>query len=193
MKKAFALLILGVWLCGISSAAAQEKAEAGKEPQKEQQEESPMHTVARWANFIVLFGGLAFLLRKPMAEFFTARRNDIGEGLRRAEDAQTSAQARMDEIEKRLANLAGEVDKLRADAERESLAEREKVLQEAKHEVERIVEQSRQEIERVARTVEREIKEHVADQVIDKAGTALRTEMTQDDQKRIIVRFIQNL
>jgi hypothetical protein len=29
--------------------------------------------------------------------------------------------------------------------------------------------------------------------VIDRAGKTLRTEMTQDDQKRVIVRFIKKL
>src|SRR5579883_1919857 len=99
----------------------------------------------------------------------------------------------MDDIEKRLASLSTEISNLRTVAEKESVVERERILAEAKHEVERVIEQSRQEIERVARTVEREIKEHIADQVIDRAGNALRTEMTQDDQKRIIVRFIQKL
>ena len=37
------------------------------------------------------------------------------------------------------------------------------------------------------------VQEHVADLVIDRAGNTLRTEMTQDDQKRIVVRFIEKL
>lgn len=191
MKKILALLLLSVWICGSVSVARAQEQGSGAPAQRE--EESPVRTIARWANFILLFGGLAFLLRKPMGEFFTTRRAEIASGLQRAEDAQTSAQARMDEIEKRLANLTTEIEKLRAGAEQEALAEREKILAAAKHEVERVVEQSRQEIERVARSIEREIKEHIADQVVDRAGNTLRTEMTQDDQKRIIVRFIQNL
>lgn len=191
MKKTLALLLLSVWICGsVSVVRAQE---TGARNQAQPEEESPVRMVARWANFIVLFGGLAFLLRKPMSEFFTSRRAEIAGGLQRAQDAQTRAQARMDEIEKRLANLTSEIEKLRTGAQQESSAERDKILAAAKHEVERVVEQARQEVERVARSIEREIKEHVADQVIDRAGNALRTEMTQDDQKRIIVRFIQNL
>ena len=81
----------------------------------------------------------------------------------------------------------------KAAAAKESLVEREKILTDAKREVERVVEQSRQEIERVARAVEREIKETIADQVIDRAGNTLRAQMTQDDQKRVVVRFIKKL
>ena len=51
----------------------------------------------------------------------------------------------------------------RTETQKESLADRERLLAEAKREVDRVVEQSRQEIERVARSIEREIKEKVAD------------------------------
>jgi F0F1-type ATP synthase membrane subunit b/b' len=89
--------------------------------------------------------------------------------------------------------LSSDIAALRVEAEKESAAERGKVVEEAKREVERVVEQSRQEIQRVARTAEREIKEGLADLVIDRAGKALRTEMTEDDQKGVIVRFIKKL
>jgi F-type H+-transporting ATPase subunit b len=191
MKRLFGCLVLSVMICGSVSLAAAQAERAEKT--EAQSEESPLQAVAKWVNFAILFGGLAFLLRKPMGDFFATRRKEITGGLQRAQDAQTSAQARMDEIEQRLARLTSEIDGLKTQAQKESLAEREKILAEAKREVERVVEQSRQEIERIARTVEREIKEHVADQVIDRAGTTLRSEMTQDDEKRIVVRFIQKL
>jgi F-type H+-transporting ATPase subunit b len=189
MKKLLTVLVLSVMVCGaVCVANAQEKTEA-----TEQHEQSPLQVVFKWANFLILFGGLAFLLKKPMGDFFRTRQNDITGGLKRAEDAQSSAQARMDEIERRLAHLSSDIAALRAETQKESLADRERILADAKREVERVIEQSQQEIERVARTVEREIKEHVADLVIDRASNTLRTEMTQDDQKRIVVRFIEKL
>lgn len=191
MKKLFFSLLLMMALCSISPQSfAQSEAAEGADAQKE---ESTFHVVARWANFAVLFGGLAYLLRKPMSDFFQTRRKDITAGLQRAQDAQTSAQARMDEIEQRLARLTSEIASLRTEAEKESLADRERIIAEARREVERVIDQSRQEIDRVARTVERQIKENIADLVIDRAGNTLRTEMTQDDQKRVIVRFIEKL
>jgi F-type H+-transporting ATPase subunit b len=189
MKKFLTVVVLSVVVCGaVCVASAQEKTESA-----EQHEQSLLQLVSRWANFLILFGGLAFLLKKPMSDFFRTRQNDITGGLKRAEDAQSSAQARMDEIERRLAHLSSDITALRAETQKESLVDRERVLADAKSEVERIIEQSQQEIERVARTVEREIKEHIADLVIDRAGNTLRTEMTQDDQKRIVVRFIEQL
>ena len=195
MKRILTLLVLCVVICAtVSIALAQEEhAEEAAGAEAQHEEESAFHVVARWANFAILFGGLIYLLRKPMGEFFQTRRKDIASGLQRAEDAQARAKARMDEIEQRLAHLTADMAALRAEAEKESFLDREKILSEAKREVERIVEQSRQEIVRVARTVEREIKETIADQVIDRASNTLRSEMTQDDEKRVVVRFIKKL
>lgn len=195
MKKILALLVLSVVICATApfALAQEEHGEKAEAAEAHHEEESTFHVIARWANFAVLFGGLIYLLRKPIGDFFQTRRNDITSGLQRAQDAQTTAKARMDEIEQRLAHVSADIAALKTEAEKESHVEREKILAEAKREVERVVEQSRQEIERVARTVEREIKETIADQVIDRASNTLRSEMTQDDQKRVVVRFIKKL
>src|ERR1051326_3724336 len=137
MRKVLILLVLSVVMCGtVSVAAPQERSDKVAT----EKEESPIQVVAKWANFVVLFGGLIYLLRKPMGEFFANRRKDIASGLERAQRAQTSAQARMDEIEQRLATLSTEITTLKTEAERDSLAEREKILAEARHEVERVIE-----------------------------------------------------
>ncbi len=197
MKKLLTLLLLSVLLMAtgtrIRAQEEQQAAEHGGVSEAERQEESPLQTAAKWANFLILFGGLAYLLRTPMRDLFTSRRNEIGSGIVRAKDAQAGANARLDEIEQRLASLSAEVAALKAEAERDALVERERILIEAKQEVGRVIDQSRQEIDRIARSIERSIKEDIADLVIDRAGQTLRTEMTQDDQKRVIVRFVKKL
>jgi F-type H+-transporting ATPase subunit b len=189
MKRILVLLLFCVWMSGTAALAQEE----GTTQHEAEHEESPMATVFRWGNALVLFGGLLFLLRKPVGAFFESRKNQIASGLARAKEAETEANARMDEIEQRLTSLSADVAALRSEAEREAAAERDKILAEAKRDVDRIVEQSRHEIERVARGIERDIKEKVADSVVDRAGTTLRTQMTEDDQKRVVVRFIKKL
>lgn len=187
-KKAFFLSLIAVLSFVLTGLAAQQ---SGGEAAEEH--ESPWAVVFRWANFAILFGGLGYLLKKPAQEFFETRRNEITTGLERARQAQESAHTRMSDIEQQLSRLSSEIMALRAEADRESVVERDKIVAEAKREVDRVVEQSRQEIERMSRSAQREIKETVADLVIERAGKTLRAEMTQDDQKRVVVRFIKNL
>ena len=193
MKTIWILPALSVLIfIAVAPAAAQEVSQR-TEAAAEKAEESPWPTVFRWANVVILFGGLGYLLRKPARDFFEGRRKDITSGLERAQQAQTRAHARMDEIEQRLASLTADIAALRSEAERESHTEREKILNEARGEIERIVNQSRQEMERLARSAERTIREDIADLIVDRAGKTLRTEMTEDDQKRVVVRFIKQL
>ena len=199
MKRILPFVLFGALVLG-SFSLALAQTEGAAQPQSEraesasaEHEESPWASVFRWANFLVLFGGLGYLLRKPAREFFEGRRKDIASGLQRAQEAQAGAQARMDGIEQRLSRLSTEVAALRSEAEKESLTERDAIVSEAKREVDRVIEQSRREIERVTRSAEREIKESIADMVVNRAGNALRTEMTEDDQKRVVVRFIKKL
>jgi len=199
MKRILPFVFFGALVFGsfnLAFAQTEEAAQQKGEPAETasgEHEESPWQSVFRWANFFVLFGGLGYLLRKPAREFFDGRRRDIASGLQRAQEAQASARARMDEVEQRLLRLSAEVAVLRSEAEKESLTERGAIVSEAKREVDRVIEQSRQEIERVARSVEREIKESIADMLVNRAGNALTTEMTEDDQKRVVVRFIKKL
>lgn len=190
MKTILILLVFSMLISG-SVCLAAPQGEHGEGAAAH--EESPWAAVFRWANVAILFGGLGYLLRKPAREFFEGRRTEIALGLQRAQEAQATAHARMEEIERRLARLSAEVATLHSEAEKESLAEHEKIITEARREVDRVVEQSRQEIERIARSVEREIKETIAEQVTDRAANTLRSEMTQDDQKRVVVRFIKKL
>jgi hypothetical protein len=83
---------------------------------------------------------------------------------------------RLRSVQKRAAAYEKEIAKLRAAVEEHFQAESERMVREVRLEVQRAIEESRRELEEP-----------------DSSGHALLTEMTQDDQKRIIVRFIENL
>ena len=161
--------------------------------EQETEAESPVRTVWKWVNFAVLFGGLGYLLKKPAKEFFDSRKADIASGLERAQKAQEEAAQRMSQIEQRLGKLSTEIAGLRTQSEQDAAREKEKIVSEAQRDVDRVVEQSRQEMERIAQGIEREIKESIADVVIERASQRLQTKMTPDDQKKVVVRFIKNL
>ena len=150
-------------------------------------------TAWKWVNLLLLLGGVGYLLKKPAREFFETRKKEISTGLERAQTAQQESGRRMNEIEKRLSRMSEEIVSLRTQADAESAKERENILADAKRDMERLVEQSRQEIDRIGRGIERDIKGKIADAVIDRAGRALETQMTEDDQKRVVVRFLNKV
>jgi F-type H+-transporting ATPase subunit b len=170
---------------------AQEAAEHSKT--EETTEESPIKIAWKWFNLLILLGGVGYLLKKPALEFFETRKKEITSGLERARTAQEESLRRMNDIEKRLGRLSEEIASLRTQADAESAKEREKILADARRDMERLVDQSRQEVDRIARGIERDIKTKIADAVIDRAGHTLETQMTEDDQKRVVVRFLSKV
>ena len=161
--------------------------------EKAHEEEGPLGTAFKWANFLILIGGVVYLLRKPAREFFETRKKEITMGLERARTAEEESALRMNEIEKRLGRMSQDIAAMKTQAEADSSKERENILADAKRDVERLVEQSRQEIDRIARGIERDIKGKIADAVVERAGRTLETQMTEDDQKRVVVRFLNKV
>jgi hypothetical protein len=122
------LLMVLIFLVGITASSAinlaqEEHAVAATEAAEhaaEEHAESPWAVVFRWINFFILFGGLGFLLKQPIAHFFEARKQEIRSGLESAQRADVEARARMSDIEKRLGRLSADVADLRHQAEQES-------------------------------------------------------------------------
>jgi hypothetical protein len=83
---------------------------------------------------------------------------------------------RLRTVEKRATAHEKEIAKLRAVAEERFQAESERIVKEVRLEVQRAIGESRRETD-----------------TAESSSHTLLTEMTQDDQKRIIVRFIENL
>ncbi len=193
MKKTFlAVLLLGL-LLGIGTVWAQEDAGAPEAEGAEEEHGSVLDVVFRWLNVLVLFGGLGYLLRQPASEFFEARRHAIQDGLGRARKAQEESDRRLAEIEARLAQLSAEAAQIQEDARASAETERARIVADGKLEVDRAMEQSRAEIERLARGFEQEIRAHLADLVIDGATARLRTQISEDAQRRIVSRAIAEI
>ena len=64
-----------------------------------------MKLVYKVINSIIFFGGLGWLLRKSVGEFFSNRERNIRDSLELAEKSVKDAKEKLDEIERNMANL----------------------------------------------------------------------------------------
>ena len=154
---------------------------------------SPLSVVWKWGNFVLLFGGLAYYLRRPLREFLQARTRGIQEGLSNGKRAQEEAEGKMSAIEARLARLDEEIDGLRQEATRESEEERRRIIDSSHAEAEKVVAMARREIEGLQRSARMELKAHVARLAVELAGERLRRDLGPDQNQRIISRFVESL
>ena len=154
---------------------------------------SPLSIVWKWGNFILLFGGLAYYLRRPLREFLQTRAQGIEEGLASGRRAQEEAAAKMSSIEARLARLDEEIDGLKQQATRESEEERRRIIDSSHAEAEKIVAAARREIKGLQRSARMELKAHVARLAVDLAEERLRRDLEPSQDQRIISRFVRSL
>ena len=154
---------------------------------------SPLSIVWKWGNFILLFGGLAYYLRRPLREFLQARARGIEEGLASGKRAQEEASEKMSAIEAQLARLDEEIEGLKQRADHESEEERQRIIDSSRAEAEKVVAMARREIEGMQRTARLELKAHVARLAVDLAEERLRKGLEPSQDQRIISRFVRSL
>lgn len=149
--------------------------------------------VPRTVNLAIFLGFLYFLLRKPAAAFFEARSKQITDALSKAKVEKEAAEAKLAEVEKRLANLASEQAGIRVEAEREAEAEHERIRVRTDEEVRKISETAGREIGSALKTAQADLQRFVAEKAVELAEATLRSEITDADRKRIVTEYADQL
>jgi F-type H+-transporting ATPase subunit b len=152
-----------------------------------------MDFLGKVVNFLVLFGGLAFVARKPIKALLAKRTADVGETIRQAESSRTEAQARAAASRAKAAGLADDVRKLKTSAEEEGRRETERIARAAAEEAERLKKFTRQELEEQVRVGVLELKSYAAARATDLARERIRKRLTPEAQADLIDKSIDRL
>jgi F-type H+-transporting ATPase subunit b len=184
-KRVSALFALVLFLSAFGLGMAAEEGAAGSSGAKD--------FVGKVVNFVLLFGGLAYLLRKPLAKFVADKAELIRSGLKKAEAAAEEARAKLQGIEARAASLASEIEAMRQKAEADGRAEKERILEAARREAARLKEFSEQEIEAEVRAGVRRLKEYATDKALALALDRVRGRLDPEAQGRLVDASIDKL
>jgi F-type H+-transporting ATPase subunit b len=143
---------------------------------------------------ILNFAGFVFLLYwfawPALLSALAERRRLIENELSEADRAQREAAAMHAEVEARRAHLGEEGERLMRELRAEAESERARLLEAARQSAERIRADARLVAEQEAGRVGRQIREHLADQVIARVAAALRERLTKDDEERFVREFV---
>ena len=145
------------------------------------------------ANFLILCGGLYYFLRAPLSEYLAGRSNQIRKDLVDAAELSRAAAAQLEEVDRKVKALPGEIEALRTRGAQEIAAEEARIASAAAAERERLLTQTRREIEVRLRAAQRELSEHAATLALDLAQQRLTTEMTPADQARLVDRYLHQV
>lgn len=144
-------------------------------------------------NFVVLFGGLIYLLRKPLRSYLETRASNIQTSMKEVEEERVETENRLDQILERLKKLEEEIDGIRNEAEEEGQKRKESIIKAAQEEAEKIKHFAHQEIDAFSRAKVRELKARTAELATSMASANLKEKMTEERQSQMIDSSIAKL
>ena len=144
-------------------------------------------------NFVILFGALFYLLRKPAAEFFAGRSASIQRSLEEGSKALEASQAQLHAVEEKLQRLEGEIEAFKGQAAREMELERARLRQAAAEEAEKILAAARSQIELAVRSAQLELKAFTAQQALALAEEMIRQRLDDAGRRRLVSQFVASL
>ena len=184
--------LLGFCLAGFTSP--QVAWSQGSEPAaKEKDAEPPHELLYKTINFIILVGGLAYVLRKPLADFFSSRSASIQKSLDEGRKALEASQAQLQVVEDKLRGLEAEIAAFKDSAMREMEADRQRWQQTIAEEAARIVESARAQTDTAVRAAKLELKNFAAQQSVELAADLIRARLDEPTRQRLVRQFATTL
>ena len=149
--------------------------------------------IFKWINFAIVAGVLVWVFGKLLPPVFRKKAEAISSAITNATNAKAAADAQLRDAETRLANLQKEVAELRAYAERESVAEVERLRAATRNDAQKIATAARAEIEAAERAARLELKALAANLAVDGAESLIAKQLTPQAQESLISNFVKSL
>jgi len=159
------------------------------EPEEEGKKEG-RELIYKFINLSILVGALAYLLRKPVADFFAQRSASIRTGLEEGRKALQASQAQLKSVEEKLKHLEEEIAEFKASAAREMEAERQRLKLGAAEAAEKIIQAARAQTEAAARAAKVELKTYAGQQAVKLAEEIIHQRLDDAGRKKLVADFL---
>lgn len=146
-----------------------------------------------WANFLVLAGGLAYLIKKNAGPYFAKRSLEIRKGMVEAQAERAASDAKVAEVDRRLAHLQAEIEALRSNAQEEAEADAQRVRREAAAEMAKIQAHLAEEIASAAKSATLELRRYSAELALGLAEQKIAASLSPEVQDRLVGIFVTSM
>jgi F-type H+-transporting ATPase subunit b len=185
VKKALLILFLVLPIFGQETPTQETKKEAAA-PEKDM-------TPWMWANFVILTGALVYLSRKYGGPFFAARSEGIRKDIVNAEKTKSESEAKIAEVNAKLANLGAEIKAMKEENLRDQARETERLQSRHQAELARIHAQAQQEIQSATKMARLELQRQAAVLALDLAEKKVSARMNPETQNRLASGFVESI
>jgi len=184
LLRAGTLLLALAAISGVSFAAESSSPEPAN---------STAGLVFRWLNFLLVFGGLAYLLARYGGGYFRGRAQAITASIRQAGAEEEAAEQELRDATENITSLDQEIAQLRRKAAEESAVTAERVAELGRREISRIEQASRTEISAAQRAARLELKSLAGGMAVERAGVLVRSRMDANRRAALFQTFLARL
>jgi F-type H+-transporting ATPase subunit b len=141
-------------------------------------------------HFIVLAGGLFFLLRKPVSSALGSRVKGIEEQLSDLESQKAAAEKQLAEYNQKFAQLEKEAEKIMAEYVHQGEEAKVRILKEAEDAAEKLKIQAQKTIESEFQTARDNLRNEVLDKALAKAEEIIKGQIGAEDQEKLVDEYL---
>jgi len=149
--------------------------------------------VFRAMNFFAVAIILFFVLRKPLAQFFGNRREEIAETLADLEKKKGEAAEKYAALETRLAEIEAERDSILAEYIADGEKEKEKIIANAEDMSARIQAQAQKAIAQEIKKAKDDLKKEIAELSASMAEELVKNNINDQDQERLVEEYLDKV
>jgi len=155
--------------------------------------DSPTGLIFRWLNFILVFGGIAYLLAKHGGAFFRDNAKAIEKSIDEATAEKAAAVRELNEVEAKISRLNQDVPAMREAARRDFAVEAERLRASGAAEIEKIKQAERAELEASERAAQQELRGVAASLSVERAAALVSSKMNNEVRARLFRAFLNEL
>lgn len=147
----------------------------------------------RVMNFVLLAGGLIFLLRKPLSQALRGRIKGIQDQLSELEAKKKEAEKELAAYTQKLALLDQEAQKLIDEYIKQGNEAKARILQEAEAAAQKLEEQAQRNIEHEFKQAKLKLQQEALEKALAKAEEIIKSKVTSQDQERLVDEYLKKV
>jgi F0F1-type ATP synthase membrane subunit b/b' len=149
--------------------------------------------IFRWLNFLMVFGGIAYLIAKHGGAFFRGNAKEIAASIHEATAAKAEADRELREVETKIARFDQDVAEMREEARGNWAAESGRLHASGVAEIEKINQAARAELGASERAAQQQLREIAATMAVQDAAALVASRMNAEIRARMFQSFLTEL
>jgi F-type H+-transporting ATPase subunit b len=155
--------------------------------------ESTTGLIFRWLNFLIVFGGIGYLIARHGGAFFRGNAKEIAASIVEAAAVKAEADRELREVDTKIARLDQDVAEMRGEARRNWAAESERLRASGLAEIEKINVAARGELAASERAAQQQVREIAASMAVERAAAVVSARMNAETRARMFQAFLSEL